>query len=158
MKKSLTFLMLMLCCIGVVFAKPVDSELAKKVALNFLKSTEKVAAADLTVEDFKDITATTPFHKFYVFSIHEGQGFILVSGDDCALPILGYSLENPFISERMPEHVRWWLDTYEEQIALIRAQGIPAGDEVSSEWSHLMGDAPESSLDMSSDGSVIEHD
>ena len=45
MKKSLTFLMLMLCCIGVVFAKPVDSELAKKVALNFLKSTEKVAAA-----------------------------------------------------------------------------------------------------------------
>ena len=155
MKKSLTFLMLMLCCIGVVFAKPVDSELAKKVALNFLKSTEKVAAADLTVEDFKDITATTPFHKFYVFSIHEGQGFILVSGDDCALPILGYSLENPFISERMPEHVRWWLDTYEEQIALIRAQGIPAGDEVSSEWSRLMGDAPESSLDMSSDGSVI---
>ena len=62
MKKSLTFLMLMLCCIGVVFAKPVDSELAKKVALNFLKSTEKVAAADLTVEDFKDITATTPFY------------------------------------------------------------------------------------------------
>ena len=138
MKKSLTFLMLMLCCIGVVFAKPVDSELAKKVALNFLKSTEKVAAADLTVEDFKDITATTPFHEFYVFSIHEGRGFILVSGDDCALPILGYSLNNPFVSESMPENARWWLGTYEEQISQIRTQGIEPSQETSSQWRSLL--------------------
>ena len=138
MKKSLTFLMLMLCCIGVVFAKPVDSELAKKVALNFLKSTEKVAAADLTVEDFKDITATTPFHEFYVFSIHEGRGFILVSGDDRALPILGYSLNNPFVSESMPENARWWLGTYEEQISQIRTQGIEPSQETSSQWRSLL--------------------
>ncbi|MBR6440504.1 MAG: C10 family peptidase, partial [Bacteroidales bacterium] len=138
MKKSLTFLMLMLCCIGVVLAKPVDSELAKKVALNFLKSTEKVAAADLTVEDLTDITTTTPFHEFYVFSIRGGSGFILISGDDCALPILGYSLNNPFISENMPEQVRGWFDTYEAQITDIRERGLEPNEDISSQWHQFL--------------------
>ena len=146
MKKSLTFLMLMLCCIGIVFAKPVDSGLAKKVALNFLKSTEKVAAADLTVEDFTDITATTPFHEFYIFSIKNRIGFILVSGDDCALPILGYSMESPFVSEEMPASIKQWFLNYEQQIAYIRTEGLPAGEEISSEWAHLMNGSPQYEL------------
>ena len=138
MKKTLTFLMLMLCCIGYVFAKPVDTDLAKKVALNFLKSTEKVAAADLSMEDFTDITAKTPFHEFYVFSIRDGLGFILISGDDRALPILGYSLDNPFVSEGMPEHIRWWLGMYEEQLVNIREQNVGYNEEITSRWQNLL--------------------
>ena len=137
MKKSLTFLMLMLCCIGIVFAKPVDSELAKKVALNFLKSTEKVATADLTVEDFKDITATTPFHKFFVFSIHEGQGFILVSGDDCALPILGYSFTDSFSDVDMPDNMRWWLQQYNDEIQQAIDGKAVATPEIAQQWNDL---------------------
>ena len=133
MKKTLTFLMLMLCCIGFVFANPVDSKVAKKVALNFLKTTEK-AAADLQEEYLVDITATTPFHEFYIFSIRNRSGFLVVSGDDGAMPILGYSLSNTFVSEGMPAQVREWLESYEAQIVSIREQGLAPSEQVARQW------------------------
>ncbi len=39
-----------------------------------------------------------------------GGGFVIVSGNDAASPILGFSFENHFKTEGMPEHVRWWMD------------------------------------------------
>ena len=104
MKKIITLLMLMLCCISIAVAKPIDVELAKRVAANFLKSSDK-EAIHLDANDLTDITATTPFHEFYVFSVKD-KGFILVSGDDRALPILGYSTNHDFVGENIPTHVR----------------------------------------------------
>ena len=106
--------MLALFSVGLAFAEPVDLNRARQVAVNFLKSTEKTAQ-QLTADDLTDITSTTPFHEFYVFRVKD-NGFILVSGDDRALPILGYSLDNQFASEGIPAHVKWWLDNYQVSI------------------------------------------
>jgi hypothetical protein len=87
MKKTLSLLLLVLFSIGIVTAEPVGVEKARTVALNFLKMADP-ANTQLTQQSLVDITSTTPFHEFYVFSIMP-NGFILISGDDCALPILG---------------------------------------------------------------------
>ena len=113
MKKTLFLLLMMLFCIKFAIAEPVGVDRARQVAMNFLKLTEG-CAQQLTGQDLVDITSTTPFHEFYVFSIR-GNGFILVSGDDRALPILGYSLNSVFVGKDIPDHVRWWLDNYENR-------------------------------------------
>ena len=132
MKKKLLFLLLALFSVGLAFAEPVDLNRARQVAVNFLKSTEKTAQ-QLTADDLTDITSTTPFHEFYVFRVKD-NGFILVSGDDRALPILGYSLDNQFVSEGIPAHVKWWLDNYEEQIAQLRDEDVPPTESIMLQW------------------------
>lgn len=91
-------------------AAPVDGQKARLVATNFLK-TQGIKGIDLV-----DVTAATPFTEFYVFAGADGKGFVLVSGDDCVVPILGYSADNAFVSENMPSNIRGWLDDCEDQI------------------------------------------
>ena len=136
MKKTLSLLLLVLFSIGIVTAEPVGVEKARTVALNFLKMADP-ANTQLTQQGLVDITSTTPFHEFYVFSIMP-NGFILISGDDCALPILGYSLDNPFESKDMPEHIKCWLDSYEKQIVDIKEHETPPSPEVRTLWGNLM--------------------
>ena len=94
----------MLCCIGIAFAKPVGPDQAKKAALNYIKKAVP-AYAKLSAESLVDITSTTPFREFYVFSIDQ-KGFILVSGDNKVVPILGYSTSGNFPGENMPDNFR----------------------------------------------------
>ena len=139
MKKNLLFLFLMLFGIGCATAEPVGIDKARTVALNFLKMADP-ANAQLSQQSLVDITSTTPFHEFYVFSVQE-KGFILVSGDDCALPILGYSLDNLFVGKDMPENVKGWLDDYENQIKDMKSENIPPSPEVNDMWGQLYGNS-----------------
>ena len=141
MKKTLSLLLLVLFSIGIVTAEPVGVEKARTVALNFLKMADP-ANTQLTQQSLIDITSTTPFREFYVFSVQE-KGFILVSGDDCATPILGYSMNNPFVGKDIPENVKGWLDDYEKQITDMKENDTPPAPEVSTEWDKLIkGDNP----------------
>lgn len=56
---------------------------------------------------------------YYVYNIDSNQGFVIVSGDDRATPILGYSDEGKFIHENMPEHIKAFMNNYKEQIKAI---------------------------------------
>ena len=55
---------------------------------------------------------------FYVFNTN--NGFIIVSGDDRAEPILGYG-DQPFDINRIPCNMRAWLGTYKEQLEYLQA-------------------------------------
>ncbi len=123
---------------AVVFANPVDVQTARKAAHTFLQSTGYNAHK----EEMVDITASTPFTEFYVFTVNKGQGFILVSGDDNTEPILGYSLHNPFVPAAMPEHVRAWLHGYELEIQHNRTHAKSC-TEAQRQWQRLLsGEVP----------------
>lgn len=59
----------------------------------------------------------------YVFEKAKG-GFMLLSADDAVAPVLGYSDEGEFDPANIPANMRYWLDTYAEEIAYARANGI----------------------------------
>ena len=59
---------------------------------------------------------------FYVFDRGEEQGFIIMSGDDQTLPVLGYTDQGSFDYSNLPENMRHWLDGYAAQLRLIRQQ------------------------------------
>ena len=58
-------------------------------------------------------------HPFYVFNDEKGRGFVIVSGDDRTLPILGYADSGALNADSLPVNLRCWLEGYAEQIASL---------------------------------------
>ncbi len=56
---------------------------------------------------------------FYVFNT-SGGGYVIVSGDDRAEPILAYG-NQPFDIDKIPCNMRAWLGTYKEQLEYLQA-------------------------------------
>ncbi len=136
MRKFSIFVALMLLGIVGMQAAPVDAAKARKVADRYVRIS---GLYDKTqkVNRVTDITSQTTFTGFYVFRIEgtpSGRGFVLVSADDCARPILGYSAENDFAVEGMPAHVESWLREYEQQIG----RGREAGLGTNPQWQRLL--------------------
>ena len=70
-----------------------------------------------TGQAYDSLTGTTT-DCYYVFSL-QPKGFVIVAADDRVEPILGYSYDNNFVVEGMPDHVRAWLGSYERQIEAV---------------------------------------
>ena len=143
--KRLILLFLTLIVMGSgLKASPIDSRMALRVAQNFCLMQG--------VDDMKlvNITSQLPFSEFYTFVGKNGKGFVLVSADDCVIPVLGFSADGIFATNDMPDHVLDWLRDYEDQIRFYRdlsANGIhssadEAENNVKAEWDRLLSDEP----------------
>ena len=134
MKKTV-FYLLSLLLLGSANAKPVDAVTARRVAETWLMAQGWTGVAALV-----DVTDSTPFTEFYVFAAPTG-GFVLVSGDDCVVPVLGYSAGNRFDTGVIPGHVEAWLRESEGEIRYWRALEAAGGwrrpDEVARQWEML---------------------
>src|SRR5690554_3848233 len=140
MIKKLLFSILLTMFSMLLFAKPVSESTAKQVGANFLSTKTSLPAnvSELTlVYTMTNHTQTIPY--FYVFNI-ENKGFIIVSGDDTVLPVLGYSDEGIFVTENIALQVAKWLENYKEQIRYIVENNIPATTEIQAEWEELQKD------------------
>ncbi|MCR5444902.1 MAG: C10 family peptidase [Bacteroidales bacterium] len=140
MKKSLLFFAI-LATFASAMAKPVEPSTASQVASHWLQ-----VVTGKTYDNLTDITAQTPFHEFYVFTLRAEGGFILIAADDCVLPVLGYSETSTFPVRDMPAHVKDWMDVYEEQIAFYRERygelDYGGSPEVRNQWNNLENDVP----------------
>jgi Peptidase C10 family/Spi protease inhibitor/Secretion system C-terminal sorting domain len=58
---------------------------------------------------------------YYIFNIGDENGFVIVSGDDRAKDILGYSENGSFQRENMPENFRYWMKFYEKELKALSA-------------------------------------
>ena len=54
---------------------------------------------------------------YYIFNTEADDGFVIVSGDERAVPILGYSDSGSFQEGKMPEGLKVLLEDYSEQMA-----------------------------------------
>ncbi len=53
----------------------------------------------------------------YVFNTTDNQGYVIVSNDDIATPILGYSDTGSLDLQNIPDNMRAWLQGYADEIA-----------------------------------------
>lgn len=120
MKKTLTFLLAFILPL-LVNAEALSRQEAQKLAHDFL--TNKGVSISRNME----IAYQARFHKaptadkasYYIFNNGTGNGFVIVAGDDNVEPILGYSTTGSFDENNIPANMKAWLETYEEQIALV---------------------------------------
>ena len=63
---------------------------------------------------------------YYIFNAEAGDGFVIVSGDDRTIPILGYSDSSSIQESSMPEGLKVLLEDYSEQIAGLEDNDVEA--------------------------------
>lgn len=61
---------------------------------------------------------------FYIFNATNGRGFVLVSAEDRTTPILGYSTNGNIDLDNIPDNLRYWLQSYADEIAWVRENNI----------------------------------
>lgn len=132
MKKALLFFATAMLCITAM-AKPVDPQAAMRVANTMMRLGG--GSTQLT-----DISSQTPYTHLYIFTA-KGGGFVIVSADDCVVPVIGFSATARFDAKNIPTNVHGMLEDYDEEIAYWSSQeGLPTN----SDWQPLLlGTAPE---------------
>ena len=119
-----------------IFAKHVSVETAQQVARNFWEQ-NVVKSTDVI---FSDVTSQTEFTNFYIFNTD--GGFVIVSADDIAYPVLGYSDEGSFNTSNIAINTLEWLRGYQRQIQFGIDNDIKASEEISSQWYKLQNGIP----------------
>ncbi len=65
----------------------------------------------------------------YVFG-KQDNGYMILSADDIAYPVLAYADNGTFDKENMPEAMKWWLDEYTRQIEYAAANSAALGSDI----------------------------
>ncbi|MCC8114682.1 MAG: C10 family peptidase [Bacteroidales bacterium] len=60
----------------------------------------------------------------YVFSNAAEAGYMVLSADDKAVPVLGYSDTGSFDPENIPDGLKYWLDLYGREMEYANANGL----------------------------------
>jgi 3D (Asp-Asp-Asp) domain-containing protein len=135
-------------------AERVNIEKAEKIARSYARTTPRLTAR----RDFRHSrTVSKPLRRnspapqsaapraaqqeeplYYVFTMNGNGGFIIVSGDDVAKPVLGYSDEGTF-DENNPNLV-YWMETLAQEIAGAIEKDIPQAAETKAVWDALNSD------------------
>ena len=90
------------------------------MAQKFFNETRNYVTPPVTyVYNGKDLTTQRLFTPFYVFNSPSG-GFVVVSAENKAFPILAYSLKENFDKDRMSPMTREILSDFSRDIELIR--------------------------------------
>ena len=123
MKKSTSLIALVLLSLNAI-ANPIDPEKAEQIAADFLPSTEYFTLVSNSKENrvkaFGPASGSAPY---YIYSRGEGQGYVIVAGDDCLPTILGYTESGDFDADNIPPALQAMLDSWAESIAQAQANG-----------------------------------
>lgn len=131
------FISISLLCLSLAaFAGVVPSDRALKVAQIFMDSASLTEVWDGNEAD----TKASQDPVFHVFNVKEG-GWVIISGDDCTIPILGYSESGSFDKDDMPPAMEWWLGLMRDDIRKARLTKASGTEETRYKWSHPGGAA-----------------
>ena len=125
MKKGLLLLSLVMMCLPLMAEQRTASE-AQNVASNYLRTKAAHHLMGVSTQSPQlslSMTGMSADKKvdYYVFNNGKDNGFIIVSGDDKAAPVLGYSDSGSFDANDIPDGMRYWLECYAEQMQYLRS-------------------------------------
>lgn len=72
---------------------------------------------------------------YHVFN-YPGGGWVIISGDDCLTPVLGYSRTGSFQGGVLNENLQYWLDGIAEVVSEVRASNMKPTPEVVRMWKY----------------------
>ena len=113
-------------------ASPVTSARARKIAGVFLNLSP--AEAVMLKESRSAIKASAAGAPAYYIFGKEDKGFVIIAGDDCLVPILGYSDTHLAEAERIPPAMLVWLSQVSEAARFARSAGLEPSAEAARMW------------------------
>lgn len=122
MKKTILFLMAVAMMSSSALAAEVSESQAMDIAQRFANAGTAKMKAKPNSELKLAYAATSKSGKpdYYVFNRGEGDGFIVVSGEDRVEPVWGYCERGKFDYAKLPCNVKWWFSEYQRQMQYLR--------------------------------------
>ena len=128
---------LTLCLIaafGSLMAGPVDQQKAQKLGAKFLSTTAiSERNADIQLQ-LVSAALNRNAIDYYVFNVSNGEGFVIVAGDDRVKPILAYSTRGKFDPDDLADGFQFTLDGFREEIQYVREHNLSATPDITAEW------------------------
>ncbi len=135
MKKLFTLVLISVIALSTLIANPVSKEKAQQVAENYY-----MYYAPGHITDFTVANSFSSSHKgvttYYTFVFKAG-GFVMVSADDAAKPILGYSHESTIDPNNINPAAKEWFASYDKEIQYIVEQKADNSETVK-EWNRIL--------------------
>lgn len=138
MKRTLST-MIVICLIPLLAtAGNVSEQKARETAGRFFELTSATRAGAPALELVWSYGAVSTRSSqsapaFYVFNNPSG-GFVVISGDDVARPVLGYSRTGSFAVTGMPDNLRGWMEGLGKSIEDARESGAAQTPSVARAW------------------------
>ena len=126
MKKVLITALAALTAAG-LYAAPVTADRAKTTAVTYMKG---MTGRNVSV---KDVVAKND--SYYIINMTQG-GWVIVSADDTATPVLGYNTKGSLSWHSLPESMQTLLGNYSDEMKAMRQQGVKTQNKVWAEMSH----------------------
>lgn len=100
--------------------------LTPEQALKRIQGMNAIKSAVSSVKQSPRLVSTRIADKqpaVYLFSAADGDGYFVLSADDCVPPLLGYGKAEDFDVSDINPAMQWWLDEYAAQIEWMRENG-----------------------------------
>lgn len=139
-----------------LFGEKISIEKAKTAAINFLENqsnTQFKSALAINLTLVPEILPIITFSKkhtikndkvenpyYFIFNVNDNDGFVIISGDDATLPVLGYSYQGKIEIGNLPPAFIKWIEGYNKEIRITREKNIVQSDYVKNKWLELQTD------------------
>ena len=135
MKRLIYIIILIFFGGSLAFAETVSQKQAQLLAqLFFNEAAGRVTAPPKLVFNGRKLTTGRLFNPFYVYNASTG-GFVIVSAENKAYPILGFSLKDNFDPDKLGTTEKELLRSYAQEIEYIRYDSQPV-DNAEWAWQH----------------------
>lgn len=133
MKKILFLMMTTMIFVSQLIASPVDVNQARQLGLKYVQHHAAKHVAELSLAYTEMTESGAP--ALYVFNF-EG-GFIIVSADDVAQPILSYGEEGCFDASQISDGLAYYLRYYARQINYAVENNLEPEAEITAQWENI---------------------
>ncbi len=133
MKKSLSIMLMLALFVGQLIASPVDVNTARQLGLKYVQANaaKQVINFDLAYTQ----TTESGANALYVFNFD--GGYMIMSADDVAQPILAYGEEGNFDANRIADGLAYYLRHYARQIEYAVTNNMTASPEIAEQWDQI---------------------
>jgi len=120
---------------GVLFAASVPQDAAKQVAVNWINEMLK---KDYTLDSISEVFIETENSQkvYYVFNFVP-EGWIIISADDVAFPVIGYSGKGSYSSVDKPPAFNNWMNKIKKEIKSVIGKQLQSRPATRNAWSRF---------------------
>ncbi len=120
-----------------------SEHISKEYASDIANRVNTIYNKDKTLEKLMikniDTISEHNIDLFYIVNL-DPVGFILISADNRAIPLLGYSFDNNFKIDNAPTNINWLINKFKTQISSIINSNIPATESIHQQWNNLLSE------------------
>lgn len=119
-------------------AQSVNEKTARIAAFNFIQS--KNVQVPSTPDDLLMVSSLTTDQnnpELYIFN-NPLNGFVIISGDQSAVPVIGYSYSGNIPSGNWNSNFKYWIDNSIAQIQYYRQNSTKAVGDIEAQWNYLL--------------------